>query len=236
MTYEDLKELAISSAKNAWEQTQESSLYQQARDRFENLSPVLQKLSVFFAALLLILIFLSFPWGSFSNSASSVTQFEEKRSLIRDLLKVSRDANETPDIPAPPDMESLKMRAQNYLQTAQLLPEQIKSVEISAEHSALIPAVLTKGILNIKLEKLNIRQIVDIGYQLQTISPSVKMKDLIIEANQQSKLYFDVIYKLAALNVPEAPVNIPEPEEPSSKGRKGRSSSKPKSDSSSEVN
>jgi hypothetical protein len=220
LNFEDIKEQLTNGARTSWEQFQDSSLYQQGRDKYENLSPTLQKLVALSFAGLLLLMFLSIPWGSFSTSGESITQFEEKRALIRDLLKVSREANESPDIPIPPDVANIKSQIEGSLQQAQLLPEQMKGVEIISEKSNLIPTTMVSGMLQVSLAQLNLRQVIDLGYQIQAISPSLKMLGMNMIANSLKPKYFDVVFKLASLNVPEAPVITPEAEDTKS-GKKG---------------
>jgi hypothetical protein len=227
LNFDDLKEQVTNSLRSSWEQFQESSLYQHGRDKYENLSPVVQKLVVFGGAGFLALIFLSIPWGAFSTSSDSIMQFEDKRALIRDLLKVSREASEAPDIPVPPDVNSIKSQIEGSLQQAQLLPEQMKGVEIISETTTLIPANMVAGMLQVSLSALNLRQIVDLGYQIQAVSPSVKMLGMNMSANSLKPKYFDVVFKLVSLNVPQAPVITPDADEP--KGGKKASPPKPRS-------
>jgi hypothetical protein len=103
------------------------------------------------------------------------------------------------------------------------LPEQIKGANASASKSQLIPDNLLEGALEVRLAKLNIRQIVDLGYKFQNVSPSVKMKDLVISANLEDNRYFDVIYQLVALAVPapqEFPIEENTPNEKSGRNKK----------------
>lgn len=224
---EEFKERLSQQLSAFWEQLQESSLYQQARDKYENLTPIMQKIVLVGAIAAFVMLLSLFPSSYFSNSSDSIASFEEKRNLVRDLLKVSRDANDAPDIPVPPDMMSLKSRIESNLQQAQLLPEQNRGVQIVTENSSVVPAAMLLGTLKIELSQLNLRQIIDLGYQMQSISPSVKMLSMDMNANLQKPKYFDVVFKMIALNVPQIIATAPEPEEPTSKGGK-RGSNIPK--------
>lgn len=203
MAFEELRERIQSEAKSQWENFQETSLYIQITEKYENLSPLMQKLSLVAVALILIYAVLAIPLGSFTNSSDSVTHFEETRSLIRDMLKATREAQDSPDIATPPDADFIQTRIQNELTSAHLLPEQIKGTTPINEPSNLIPSNLVGNMFRVSLAKLNLRQVVDIGYQLQAINASVKLADLVMVANAQDPRYFDVNYKLIALNVPK---------------------------------
>ncbi|MNY66926.1 hypothetical protein D3C86_2044270 [compost metagenome] len=56
--------------------------------------------------------------------------------------------------------------------------------------------------VQVNLAKLNRRQVIDLGYQFQSLNPSVKLKDMVMTANREDSRYFDVFYKLVALAVP----------------------------------
>lgn len=221
MNFEDLKEQFMSTVKNRWEQFQDSSLYNQAKDRFENLSPVMQKLTLVGVAALVLYIILSIPLGYISTSNERVAEFETNRQLIRDLLKVSREVQDVPNIQPAPPMEVIQSRISQEIQNARLLPEQVKDSSVVTDTSELIPQNLSQGTVKISLAKLNLRQVLDLGFQFQNINPSVKLKDVAVVANAEDARYFDVTYKLAALAVPDLSETPDAPETPGPRaGRK----------------
>lgn len=204
MNFDDIKDNLKSQWGQTWSRIEESSFYNQMKDRFENLSPAHQKLTLMGAGALLAFLVISIPWSYYSTSTENVTLYEDKRSLIRELLKVTRESSEVPDLPPAPPAEVLRNNVENQLRMANLLPEQLKGIEVVAAESQLIPRALLEGGLKISLAKLNLRQIIDIGYNLQAISPSVKMNEMRITANSEDPLYFDVNFKLVTLAVPHA--------------------------------
>jgi hypothetical protein len=223
MNLDDLKDNLASEGRALWEKIQDSAAFNQLRDRHENLTPPMQKLSVLGVMGLIIAFLLSVPYSNFNDSTNSVNDFEGKRSTIRELLKVSRESSDTPNIPPAPNAQVLRSRIDEEIKNARLLPEQIKGANASASKSQLIPDNLLEGALEVRLAKLNIRQIVDLGYKFQNVSPSVKMKDLVISANLEDNRYFDVIYQLVALAVPapqEFPIEENTPNEKSGRNKK----------------
>lgn len=218
MNLDDLKDRLAGDARQTWERVQESALYNQLRDRYENMTPTMQKLSVVGGAALISLVILSFPYGNITLSKENVEEFESKRATIRELLKVTREAAEVPQIPQAPAPETIRATIENQLKAANLLPEQIKNTQVVENDSNLIPKNLTAGMVEVSLAKLNLMQILDLGYQMQNINPSVKMRDLVMTANREDSRYFDVVYKLVALAVPAAP-EAPVPEPPSRNNR-----------------
>lgn len=214
MNLDDLKDRLASDARQTWERVQESAAYNQLRDRYENMSPGMQKLTVVAVSAAIALFILSFPYGNLTTSTEYVDEFEGKRMTIRELLKVSRESSEVPEIPAAPPISSLRSNVEAQIRSANLLPEQIKGTQELQNDSNLIPKNLTEGLLQVSLAKLNLRQILDLGHQFQSISPSVKMKDMILTANREDARYFDVVYKLVTLAVPAPPEVTPEPPPP----------------------
>ena len=210
MSLDDIKDRLASDARLTWERLQESGAYNQLKDRYENMSPSMQKVTLYGAIAFVAFMVLSVPYSYFSTSSDYVQEYESKRQTIREMLKVTRESADVPQIPRAPDIQSLKSTIDGQIQRASLLPEQVLGTEVQQNTSALIPANLTEGLLQVRLAKLNIRQIIDLGHQFSSISPSVKMKDLVMTANRQDNRYFDVVYRLVTLAVPAVPELVPE--------------------------
>ncbi len=221
---QELTDTLKTKSTETFEKIKETESYQKISDRYESLSPTGQKMTKIVVGILILFIFLFIPLSQFSTSKDFVTAFEDKRTLIRDLFKTYRESNSSSRLPEAPTSDALMGSVNNTLQSEQLLPEQIISVSIGAAEGRLIPASLMTSVIDVKLAKLNLRQVVDIGSRLSGISQSVKLKDLLMNANSELAGYFDVTYKLYALNVPAAPVELPpEPETKSAKKKKNDS-------------
>ncbi|WP_374032646.1 hypothetical protein [Bdellovibrio bacteriovorus] len=145
-SFDDLKEKLVSDARVTWERIQESGAYNQLRDRYENMTPAMQKLTLVGGVALVSLIILSIPYGKYTQSNEYVSEFESKRMTIRELLKVSRESSEVPQIPQAPSMDMIRNNIDNQIKAANLLPEQIKGTEIQENNSNLVPKNLTEGL------------------------------------------------------------------------------------------
>jgi hypothetical protein len=210
MNLDDIKDNLKSQLSQTWSRIEESSTYNQLKDQFENLSPTKQKLAMAGAGAFLALLVISVPYSYFSTSGEYIASFEEKRALIRELLKVARESSEVPDIQPPPPADMLRGDIDRQLKSANLLPEQIKGISVITANTSLIPKSLLDSGLSVSLAKLNLRQIVSIGYDIQRLSQSVKMSDVRISANPEDPKYFDVEFKVVTLAVPQAPVEAPD--------------------------
>lgn len=215
---DDLKEQIKNSFTRIGQQIQESESYTQLQDSYQNMTPVAQKLTWVSGFVLVLFLVLFYPMTLFFSSQTSMESFEQKRDLIRELFRTYRESSAQSSIIPPPSPENLKMTLNSILTHADLLPEQNIGVSESIVEGKLIPNSLVSHVIEVKLAKLNLKQIVDIGYTIVGISESVKMKDLVISANSLDTRYFDVTYKLYALKVPEV---IPEPPPEIEKPKKG---------------
>ena len=205
------------SAAQSFDRFRESSLYAKGQDRYENLSPGGQKLVILGGVAALIFFLLFVPFSNFTTSHIELSQFEEKRGLIRELFKTYRESSSNQNVAVPPNPGMLRNAIESVLTRAELLPEQKQGVVPGAAEGRLIPQNLIGEVVFVNLAKLNLKQIVDIGSGIAAISNSVKMKDISIRAHALDTRYFDVTYKLYSLNVPEPVAELPPEPEPKAK-------------------
>jgi hypothetical protein len=220
VNFNDILEQIKDRLKSIFQQVQESAAFQQALEKYEDLPSPQQRLIRIGGGTLFVLFLLSPPITTWLSSEESVDEFVRKRDVTRSLLSVVRDAANAPNIPPAPDLFSLQNRFQQELQQRdKLLPEQIYSLQASSDPGVIIPKSLSLGALTVNLRDLNLRQILDIGYRLATVAPTVKMTDIELTASTDKPGYFHFNAKVVALKAPEPPKF--EPEEPELK--KGRS-------------
>ncbi|MCC7405615.1 MAG: hypothetical protein IT288_14545 [Bdellovibrionales bacterium] len=219
---DDLKDKATESLNRLKETIQESSVYNTLRERYETLPAATQKAVVMGSAGLVVMILLSIPWSFLSSSSDFVSQFEESRDLIRGLLKTRSMAKGTP-LPRGMSAGEIESRARTMLTSAGLLESQIGStlpLPQGDPQSGLAPSSVLQQGVRVELKQLNLRQIIDVGYELQNLDPSVKMTGLEIQATAEDPHYFTVAFKLISFSLPE-PEENPEAKEPPARGKKG---------------
>lgn len=215
---ENLKEQFKELGQKIWSKIQESPAYAQMQERYDDLSPSGQKLANAGAVFLAIFIIMLIPMLQYFDSQSTLSSYEEKRNLIRELFKTYRESSIAPDLSVPPNSMAMRGLIESALTRANLLPEQNLGVTDISPEGKLIPQSMVSGVVQVKLSKLNLKQVVDIGTSLTGISNSVKLKDMSITANREDTRYFDATYNLYSLNVPEVQVEAPpEPENKKSK-------------------
>lgn len=219
MNLEDLKDRLKTDLQSTWERLQESEVYNKIVDRYENMTPSMQKLTLAGIGVVISIVILNIPFSSYQISTENIDLFEGQRATLRELLKVSRESSTIPDIPQAPTADVLQNHIQNQIQAANLLPEQIKGTSVANDASPLIPKNLVETVVQVSLAKLNLRQALDLGYNFQSFNSSVKLKDMTMTANREDARYFDVVYKLITLAVPAPPVVEEAPANP--RGRRG---------------
>lgn len=198
----------------------ETPAYQQAKDRYDTMSPPMQKLSIGVGITVITLILAVIPWGTYSASQLALTDFQERRDLIRDLLRTHNDAQSNPPLPRLPDISEVQSRIESFLSSRQILPEQRKGVSQDA-NSPLINSNLLAGTVRVALSQLNLRQVTDLSADLASIE-GAKLKDILMDVNAKDNRYYDVVYRVVVFksNVPDEPAAAP----PSgnNRGRGGR--------------
>ncbi len=203
MALEDIRDSLQEQLKAIAARVRETDGWLKLNEKYQGLSPVGQKVSIAGAALVAFLILMAVPWTFYSSSRSSVDDFESKRGLIRELFHVNREASSLPLAPAPVATTELQNNARNSLTTARLQPDQIISVTDSPSTLANVPKTIDQAGIQVVLAKLNLKQVVDIGHELQNLqgpSGTARMTGLEIKANVADSRYYDVVYRVVAFS------------------------------------
>lgn len=224
--FENLGNSIKGRANQMADRIQDSDTYQKLAERYHGLTPQGQKLVTAGVIVGLTLLILYSPISSLLTSQTEISIFNDQRALIKELFKTYRDSTSESGLSAAPSADQLMGQINSQLQSNQLLPEQISSVAAGSFEGSLIPDKLVRDVINVRLAKLNLRQIVDIGNLLNRLSESVKMKDMTIDARNDMQGYFDVTYKLYALKIPEMQIAPAEFDEPAEKPKKKKADAK----------
>lgn len=215
--FENVRDQIREKVMLAFDRLWDLPITQKIKERYDELSPIAQKASLMGSLSLIVIVLFYAPISSIFEVDDIILQFEEKRDLTRDLLRVSRDAGQIPALPMAEPAAMLESKIRTELSREQLIPEQIKNISQVDANSKLLGGVAGDA-LEVALIKLNIRQIVNIGYVLSRIGQSAKLEDLIIRANPEMPGYFDVDYKIVTLKAPEPSIDSSE-EAPKGKRR-----------------
>ena len=227
MALEDIKEQLSQQIKDLGAKIQDSPAFQSLKEKFDDLPSNQQKIVIVLLVVVVSFFVFSFPYENWSASTASIGEFESRRELIRDLLKVTKEASELPSFPPAPELGQIKTDIEMRLQQYQLVPEQMAGINVEMPApSNVIPQGRQEGGLKVMLKKLNLRQVVDITSQLQTMQPSVKLKNLSLDSNLQDPRYLDATLDFVVIKIPQVTMDTSgaddSPTPKNNRGKKGR--------------
>lgn len=218
MGLDDIKDQLRDQANALWGRIQESSAFNSLKEQYETWPTVVQRSLTFVAGFLAVLVVLSIPYSYIDSASLAVDEFTEYRTLLRDLLRVGRASKEVPALPPGMSSGELASQTQGMLGEFMLVADQIGGVTPLPDRPApsLAPPVIQQAGVAVTLKKLNLYQVIDIGYRLQNMSSGIKLTGLDMTANAEDNHYYDVTYRVVNFSLPAAP------EEPPAAGGRGK--------------
>lgn len=205
MALEDIRDNLKDQLRQISGNIQESSTFISLKEKYQGYSSTGQKGILAGAIVLSLLLLLSVPYMFYAGSQTSMEDFEGKRTLVRDLFRATREAGSLPPPPPPISSSELQNNARNLLNGARLQAEQIVGVAETPMTVTGIPKTVEQAGILVSLAKLNLRQVVQIGHELQNIHPMARMNGLEVKANIADPKYYDAAYKIVAFSAkPEA--------------------------------
>ncbi len=207
MAFEDLKDKLSEEWAATYARLQENSTFIQLQERFYALPPIGQKVVTVAGILCGVMFAFWIPWGIYSSSEEKIAEFERQKTLIQDMFRAKRDSSMIVGDQRRISPEELSSMIQGRIGAIRLSPEQNKGVQPytnSTQPSAAIPKGIEQTGASVTIAKLNLQQIVDVAYSLQTLSTSVKMIGMDILAAADDARYFDVTFKMVNFSPPEA--------------------------------
>lgn len=205
MAFESTREQLKEQAAELLSKIQESSAFNNAREKFESQSSTSQRLIAIGGTLLLALIVLSVPYGYIEQSNLNLGFFEDNQKLITGLLKASKSAKEPSPLPSAVPTDMFKSRIETVLRDARLLPDQIGEIQALPDRPAkeMAPKVVQQSGVAVAVKRLNLSQVVTVGHQLQGMGAGTKMMGMDVTQSAGQTHYYDVVYRLVQFSLPE---------------------------------
>ncbi len=205
---EDLKEQALEQGRAYWEKIQESNIYIQLKEKYDELPSKYQKYIKYGAAFFIVYFVLSFPLGWLGESSNSINEYQKKRKLLSNILSVQSELQSAPQAPPSVDASSLESKVKSALENMNINEEQIKETSATPPRavtdSNILPSGIRESSLQVRIEKLNLTQVVSVGRRLQNLSPGAKLIDMEVLANKEDDHYFDLRLRLASFSLVES--------------------------------
>ena len=196
---ENIKEL-LEKLKTAFEQVQESNLYQNLEEKYMSLNPKGQKM-VHIGGVALAVLLISLPtYSFFASSRRQQEAFARDRELLRELMQVAS----TPRSPLATSL-SLAQAQQQALQVAQsagLLPEQILPAASQPANSVEKLSQLKQQVFELPFQQLTLTQLVSLGQAFDKL-PALKLTGLNVQVSSEDPHYYDVRFQLVHFEWPQ---------------------------------
>lgn len=200
MKLDELKERLVDEAKISLDRLQNSSLYIQLKEKFDELSPNVQKTIKYASAFFLVYFIFSFPIGWMNQASSHQEKYEANRKLIESLLQVQNDLKNSPNININISPNQLKSQLNLAIEKMGISKEQLSATEVINNQNRkldFLPKNISYVGLSIKFSNLNLTQILDIGTKLQNLNPDAKLIEMNVNESAKSDHYYDVEYMIA---------------------------------------
>ena len=221
MNLNDLKEQLANQAQDLFQKIQDSTLYQNLKEKYDDLPAEQQKIVTVLVSFILIFFVFSIPYDNWSKSVDSVVVFESRRDLMNNLTTVTKEANETVVYAPAPPLGQIKTDMEIKLQQYQLVAEQMGTVQVDLNSTeGLIPKARQEGSVKVPLKKLNLRQVVDIVSDLQRVHPAVKLASFKVDSHLKDPRYLDVLLDFVVIKIPQ--INLEPAASSENSKRRGR--------------
>ncbi len=203
MDFESLKEQFIEQFQNYKSRIEESEYYIRLKEGYDKLTPNVQSLLKAFGVFLVLYILYSIPASYTASANEKLSYFEENRQLTRELIRAGRIAKTTRLPPPAPSTQQLTSNIERQLQTQQILSSQKLSITPISNVAAksLVPNSITQSGVKTSLKNLNLRQVIKLGEQMNSINSS-QLMNMVIQADTKDPHFYNVDYEVAAFSVP----------------------------------
>ena len=207
MDFESLKEQFLERFNVYKSQVEESELYIRLKEKYDTLSPQMQKVIKITSSIVVAYFFYSIPARFVTSASEKMEFFEENRQLTRELIRAGRVDKGVKLPPSGPSATALQGRVDGILNAESVLPEQKMSVspQENIASKSLVPKSIKQSGIKASIKQLNLRQVVRVGEALNDIN-STQLMNISINADQKDPHYYSVEYEVATFEVPRDPV------------------------------
>ncbi|MEZ4872290.1 MAG: hypothetical protein R2827_08605 [Bdellovibrionales bacterium] len=218
--FDDLKENLKTQFSSLWDNLQEQDWFLTLREQYEVLPQATQKALIFGGIALVVLFLALIPFGNYMSASDFIVSFEDERNLTREFLKASADGD-IPNLPPAMTETTLKSQIQQVLNRNGLKETQISEFKVSNDKPGYAPKVASVVGVEVPLKSLNVKQIKDIGFALQSIRDTV-LSEVQIDVSSEDDHYYDVIYTVKNIALPPLPKTEEESDNNSRNRRRSR--------------
>ncbi|MCB0355577.1 MAG: hypothetical protein KDD40_01130 [Bdellovibrionales bacterium] len=208
MNLDDLKDQLLDNWERLKNRIAEDPSFNSLKERYETLPAIGQKGLLVGVSLLLLLILIYIPYGYFETAREYENKYNTYKNTIRELLKIGKSDVSNIEATQRGDLEGLKERITTSINSFNLTSEQIQPITLipKAENSLARPPI-EEETFAVRLNKLNLDQLLQIGADLHRQFNNLKMTGMIVTADKEKAGYFNIEFRLSKFYLPEATDN-----------------------------
>ncbi len=173
MAFESLQENIKEKFQSIGSKIRESQSYNELVERYQDLSPKVQKILFYLGLTLLLLLIFAYPLYSFYSSSRDLSQHNKNLYLVSELKKNFYKKSELKNMPQKKEMFQIQGDIRSRLENLKLLPEQIDMQSYKPETKSLFPPGVEAQGLKLRLSNINMEQFTRVSMMLKQLHPNI---------------------------------------------------------------
>ena len=201
MDINSFKEEFITVCKNFHNTVTSSSVFYFIKEKYDHLSSFSRKAIKTALLLTLSCVLFYYPFSRLYLSWKNMKDFNTKKQLSWELTNVSSSQSIGLSGSYTLSQDPIQF-IEKRISTLQIPKNQIKEVKRSnrAQKPKYLPSAFVMNTVEVKMINLNIKEVVQYGYQMEQLSNNIKLMNLYIKENPEKDNYFNVSYILSFFN------------------------------------
>ena len=203
MDFNTLKDNLTNVCKNLNNTVIDSPLFYFIKEKYDNLSSFYRKALHIISLLILVCILFYYPVSHLYSSWSNIKSSKTKKNLTQSLLDLSSTKQTSSSQAYTSDRDPVQFINQRII-TLQIPKNQIKGVkksDVTSQKPSTLSSTTKIQTVEVKMENLNLKEIIKYGHQLEQLSKNIKLTNLHIIENPEKDNYFNVSYILSFFNL-----------------------------------
>ncbi len=187
--------------KNAYNASVNNPAFYFIKEKYDHLNVFYRKTIQVLSLLVLIGILLYYPASRFYSSWKHIKNFNAKTQLVRELVNLS-SARQT-SISGAYTLKTDPLRfIEQKIPTLFIPKNQVTKITNwkDSEESKNLPVSATVKKVKLEMKDLNLKEVVQYGYQLEQLSDNIKLMNLSMKESEEKENYFNVFYILSFFN------------------------------------
>ncbi len=210
MDFNNLKDEFANTFKNLSNTVIDSPFFHLIKEKYDNLSSFYRKTIYVSGFLILACILLYYPSAHLYSSWKNMWSFNTKKKLTHDLIDLSISTQTSTSRAYTPDRDPVQFINQKII-TLRIPKNQIKEVKKPKiappqESTTTFSMPTTIQTVEVAMENLNLKEVIEYGHQLEQLSKNIKLTNLHMIENLKQDNYFNVSYILSFFNIKQKKV------------------------------